>query len=234
MLTFAVYTLNLITDKAEDIVNRGKLKQINKQLLIMSVISISLAFLFSAFLGVKAVIVISTPLLAGILYSVKIFPKIPRVKEVFAAKSIIVAFSWGISGALLPFILEDIKISKMFTIFLYVFIEIFIGTVLSDVLDMKGDFENGIKTIPLKFGIEKTKMILLLINTFLIPLFFYVWIQQVFIHNISIFAFGIAYGYFMIFYFCTEKRSRIMFETIIDGMFIPQLLLLVIFSFSKV
>ena len=120
MVTFAVYTLNLVTDKSEDNTNRGETEKISKQLLLMSTIAISSAIFFSAFLGIKAVLVIATPFLAGILYSVKILPNIPRIKEILGAKSVIVAFSWGVTGALLPFIQENIQPDKVFIIFLYV------------------------------------------------------------------------------------------------------------------
>ncbi len=231
MVTFAVYTLNLVTDKSEDKANRGEPEKINKQLLLISTIAISSAIFFSAFLGIKAVLVIATPFLAGILYSVKILPKIPRLKEVLAAKSVIVALSWGTTGALLPFIQENIQPDKVFIVFLYVFIQIFIGTILSDVLDIKGDLENGINTIPIKLGLFKTRTLLLIMNSLLIPMILYVLTKHVFAQHYLILGFGIIYGYFMIFYFCNQKRSRIMFETIIDGMFIPQLLLVVILSF---
>jgi 4-hydroxybenzoate polyprenyltransferase len=231
MVTLSVYTLNIITDTSEDKINRAQSKQIHKQLFVMSVVTLFLAFFFSSFLGVKAVLVISTPFLVGILYSVKIFPKLPRIKEIFAAKSVIVAFSWGITGALLPFIQENVTVEMMFIVFFYIFIQIFIGTVLSDVLDMKGDLENGIKTIPNKWGIGKTKTLLLAMNSMLIPMYVYVWIHQVFVRKYMIIAFGIIYGYFMIFYFCSRERPRILFETVIDGMFIPQLLLVLVFAF---
>lgn len=231
MVTFAVYTLNLVTDTSEDNTNRCEPENVNRQLLMMAALAISSAVFFSAFLGVKAVLVISAPFLGGILYSVKILPKVPRVKEIFAAKSVIVAISWGVTGALLPFINQTIQPDKMLVVFLYVFIQIFIGTVLSDVLDMKGDSESGINTIPIKLGLPKTRTLLILMNTILIPMSLYAWANHVFAQHYLILCFGILYGYFIIFYFCGKRRSRILFETVIDGMFIPQLLLLVIFAF---
>ena len=230
MVTFAVYTLNLVTDASEDKTNRGEPEKINKQLVMMSTLAISSAIFFSAFLGIKAVLVISAPFLAGIVYSVKIVPKIPRVKEIFAATSTIVAVSWGVTSALLPFIQETVQPDKMFIVFLYVFIQIFIGTVLSDVLDMTGDLKSGINTIPIKLGLPKTKTLLVLMNTVLIPMNLYVWAKHVFAQHYLILGFGIIYGYFMIFYFCNSKRPRIMYETVIDGMFIPQLLLVAVSS----
>jgi hypothetical protein len=47
-------------------------------------------------------LLVITPLVIGVIYSVKLFPFLPRLKEVVGVKSISVAFSWALTGSLLP------------------------------------------------------------------------------------------------------------------------------------
>ena len=49
----------------------------------------------------------------------------------------------------------------MLIVFVYIFIRVFVGTTLCDVLDKKGDLATGVETIPIRLGRNKTKKLLL-------------------------------------------------------------------------
>ena len=74
----------------------------------------------------------------------------------------------------------------MILVFIYIFIQIFIGTILGDIIDMDGDFNSGITTIPVFLGKKKTKVFLYVINSILLPMLLYSFINKIFIEYLII------------------------------------------------
>lgn len=229
MITLAVYTLNLVTDTSEDSINRGVLDIKGKEFLVFSILATVLATSTCAFVSVEKVIIILIPFFSGILYSIRLFPRLRRGKEVLGLKSIIVATSWALTGALLPLHHNSIRVTLI--IFINIFIQIFNGTVLGDILDMDGDLKNNIKTIPLYLGLKKTRLLMLILNTLFIPVILYSFFNNLLVKYIPVFIFAILYYYIMILYFCSNKKKRLNYEIFIDGMWLPQLF--IVFFINK-
>jgi 4-hydroxybenzoate polyprenyltransferase len=228
MVTLAVYTLNMITDKSEDEINRGNLIISDRYFQGIAVLSIFTAILICSLINIKALLIISIPVFTGVLYCVKIYEKVPRMKEVLGIKSILVATSWALTGALLPSIKSYVDFTSILLMFFYIFLQLLINTILFDILDMKGDYRTGIETIPLYFGREKTRKLLHVINSVLLVLCINAYIQNLYTSYFPVFIFGVLYGYVLIENFCGEKTSRIMNEIFIDGEWIPQVALLLL------
>lgn len=221
MITLAVYTLNIYTDASEDEVNKENPCMKRWQFLILSGISIVTALGIGAFYGFRALIVLSFPLISGLIYSVRLLPGLPRLKEVLGGKSITVAFTWGITGALLPKIGWIIGFEVPALIFTYIFLQLFINTVLFDMIDIEGDAANGITTIPIYLGRKDTVRLLLAMNTLSLIGVVYILLRGLFQRYIIGLFFGVLYSYMLIYFFGCREERRLMQEVFIDGEWIP-------------
>jgi 4-hydroxybenzoate polyprenyltransferase len=222
LVTFSIYNLNKLTDVAEDTVNtpdRSKfVKNKNHLIIFISTITYASALIIGVFSGeILAIILLLIPLWIAILYSIRLHPELPRLKDIFLAKSISVTTGWVLSIVILSFIfLPKVEIILFWSCFL--FIKLFINSVLFDVRDLKGDNILGIKTVPAVLGVKKTRKILLVLQSLLLP-----WIALVIYYNalqpvLPILLFGIFYGYWYILHFCREEKKRpIKFDLAIDG-----------------
>jgi 4-hydroxybenzoate polyprenyltransferase len=222
LVTFAVYGLNRVTDKVEDSINRPETAAKSVYwFLVPSIASMFTGLVIGLLRGVAAFIVLLTPLAIGLIYSVKPLKSIPRLKDIVGVKSIVVAASWALTGCLLPVTIGSADLEKIFLVFAYVFIRILVGTILCDVLDVKGDSISGVKTIPLRLGTNKTKKLLVLLNSVEVLWFIYCLTRGVFIQLMPALIFGCLYGYLSIWYFFREKRRRLTAELMLDGEWFP-------------
>ena len=222
LVTYGTYSLNKLTDKEEDAVNnpvRSKYIQGNEKFLaILAVASYLAALLLGWSESVIASFVLLVPLLTGIVYSASIFSVfgIPRLKDIFIVKSLLVALSWTIMVTLIPAIWFSWNFVILLSIFLFFFIKSFVNTILFDVRDIKGDIENQIKTIPVVIGLPRTRQVLLAIQSLLV-----IWLVLTFgffSKYYIILIISIIYGYAYIFYFCEQKNHKgFALDILVDG-----------------
>jgi 4-hydroxybenzoate polyprenyltransferase len=211
LVVFAVYCMNKLTDKEEDAINSpervsfisGKEKILGFAVAFSYFTAIILGILESVF----AMLIILFPLFAGIIYSIKISPKIPRLKDVFAVKNIITALSWAVITTFLPLInLSEISLIFIISIFYFFFVKSFVNTVIFDVKDIDGDRKNNIITIPVRIGKLKTKKLLSIFTLSLIPA---VSLLLIYGLSFSIFItmiFGVISSYWYIHYVCNSSK----------------------------
>jgi len=110
----------------------------------------------------------------------------------------------------------------------FFFIKIFVNTVLFDLRDIEGDVTSGIITIPAYLGSNKTKNLLLLVNSTLVLWLAYSYTQGFFQHYLAVLVFAILYAYYYILHFCrSEKRIGKSMDFVVDG----EWLLIVTFAF---
>jgi len=222
LVTFSIYNLNKITDKEEDKINSPDritfIKNRDHLLVALSVIAYAIALIIGILSGeILAIIVLLIPLWVAILYSIRIAPGLPRLKDIFVAKSLAVAISLTSSTALLAYIYFKNPYIILFWVY-FLFIKLFINTVLFDVRDVSGDKRVGIKTIPAVLGVKKTKNLLLSLNSLLIP-----WIGislyfNLFTSAIPLLIFCIFYGYWYIIHFCNSERNlSFSYDLLVDG-----------------
>lgn len=224
LATFSVYNMNRTTDVAEDSINRSEAPFKGTVLnLVSSIVSLVLCFILSFWVGLKTVSVIAVSFIASIAYSVKLMPSFPRLKEIVGLKSIIVAFSWGFTGAFLPATTHPVDSIERLLVFAYLFIQLFVNTVLCDVRDMHGDRASGIITLPIALGLNKVRILLLAVNSLLLPLIFYCVVHGYFLVYLPALLFGVAYGYFIILVFSIGKRNRLLVDLAVDGEWMPLL-----------
>jgi 4-hydroxybenzoate polyprenyltransferase len=222
LATFAVYNMNRATDVAEDSINRPRAASRNTLIfLVPSMIASTLCLLLSASVGAQALMVIVTSFTVSILYSFKLSPSTPRLKEVLGLKSVMVAFSWGFTGALLPASCQAVDPVKIVLAFTYIFVQILVNTILCDVRDMDGDRASGVNTLPIALGLAATRRLLLAVNTLLIPWLLICLTQGLFLEYVPALFFGAVYGYLIIWAFSRRGRNRLLVELAVDGEWMP-------------
>jgi len=234
LLTFTVYNLNKLTDIKEDSVNvpeRAGFIEKNKHSVIRAAIvsyiaALSISFLQNPF----AILIILFPFCIGIVYSIKISNF--RLKDITGIKNIVIALSWSVAGTFLPLAVSFCDCILISLIFYFFFTKLFINTVIFDVRDIEGDGMSGVKTIPVVFGRQKTKNLLLVLNSTLIPWLAFSYHAGFFHQYLFVLIFAITYGYWYILHFCKDgiKRGKSM-DLLVDGEWIPVVILCFLFGF---
>jgi 4-hydroxybenzoate polyprenyltransferase len=154
--TLFVYSLNRITDLDEDrtnVPNRADFTERYGRPILVAGVTLYLAAIGAAFaLGLPGAPFLVLPAAAAALYSLF------RVKRLLLVKNLIVGISWGIIPlgvavyygiGLTP---EIAVLSAFFTVMLTVAAAVF------DIKDIEGDRAEGIRTVPIAFGLRKTRL----------------------------------------------------------------------------
>jgi 4-hydroxybenzoate polyprenyltransferase len=222
LATFSVYNMNKATDRAEDSVNRPETASRGTRFfLVPSIAAAALCLSLSASVGATTLLVIAATFAASIAYSVKLLPSIPRLKEVVGVKSVLVALSWGFTGALLPASAQQVDPVKIVLTFAYIFIQLLVNTVLCDVCDVEGDVSSGVRTMPVVLGLGRTRSLLLVVNSLMLPWLALCAARGLFLDYLPALSFGLLYGYLIIWVFARGKRGRLLVELAVDGEWIP-------------
>lgn len=223
LVTFSVYSLNTVTDFEEDAINKPNYKKFEnrkKIIVCISILSYISALIIGAIVTLKSIAVLLIPFLAGIFYSVRI--KGFRLKNIFIGKNLTVSTTWALESSLLPYVVKASEI--VIFLCLFIFIKGMINTILFDMRDVKGDAKAGIKTIPVKLGRKRTFILLLILNTLLIPLIF---IDKNILQNYAILMYLIViYGYIYITYFYLKPNHKLLYSIIVDDEWVLWMLLI--------
>lgn len=222
LVTFSVYTVNKVTDKEEDAVNNPKRASLVENrdglLVALSAVAYAVALLIGAWTGEPlAIIFLLVPLLVAIVYSIRLSPSLPRVKDVFVAKSAAVTISLVTSTSLFAYLF----FRNMYLILFWAFflsIKLFINTTLFDVRDVDGDRQTGVDTVPAVLGIRRTRHLLLFLNTLLLPWVAAALFFRVLLAAMPLVLFCIGYGYWYILRFCQPGREySLSYDLVVDG-----------------
>ncbi len=208
-LVFSVYGLNKLTDLGEDEINNpervGYIKRIAKALKYAIILSLILAIVLSALTSLWAILVVLFPIVSGALYSIRISPKYPRLKDITGVKNLIIATTWANGTTFLPYlVVGGVSLSKVALIYYFFFMKSMINTILFDLRDIEGDSANGIKTIPVKLGFKKSKVLLIALNSTFILWLFLTYYFGYFNRYIPVLVFSILNGYAYILHFAKE------------------------------
>jgi len=97
-----------------------------------------------------------------LLYSSEYYRELKRITPL--AKSLYVSFMWTISTIILPGYLYEHNYNILYDIGCYLpcFLSLFATTNLADIKDVEEDTINKVKTIPVCYGVEETKMLILI------------------------------------------------------------------------
>ncbi len=226
LITFSVYGLNKLTDINEDVINTPERANIIRKIRPFLKFFVAISFILSLILGFSenalTLPVLIFPLFLGTVYSVRLSNNLPRLKDITGVKNITVALSWAVVMTFLPIIyLSTKKIIPIILIFGFFFFKSYINSVLFDIRDIEGDSRNKVRTLPVFLGRDKTKNLLLILNSALLPWLIFSYFQGFFHKYLFILIFAIAYGYWYILHFCREgvKIGKSL-DLLVDGEFI--------------
>ena len=174
LVCFSVYNLNRKTDEAEDAINREDryrfTKKYEKPLYLAAVMGSGLALLLASFYGLSTFLLILTPFIAGILYSIPFLPPktgYRRLKEIPLVKNVVVTIAWAVPLTFISLTVAHAPVTPATGITLVFFLSwAFIASTLPDIRDKEGDEQAGIRTIPVIMGVERTLILLTRLNVF--------------------------------------------------------------------
>lgn len=224
LTTFSTYGLNKLTDFREDSINTPERAEAIKKIELIFKLSVAVSFFLSLVLGffesILTLPILLFPLLLGILYSIRFSRKIPRLKDITGVKNLTIALSWAVGSTFFPLIyLADKKIILIILVFYFFFLKSYINSIIFDICDIEGDRMSGVMTIAVSLGREKTKILLLILNSTL--LLWLIVFHDYFMKYFYALFFSIAYGYWYIMHFCGAgaKRGKSL-DLLVDGEFI--------------
>ncbi len=221
-IIFGVYGINKLTDLKEDLINTPEranlIIRIQKVFKLLVILSFAISLILGLTVNVLTIPVLLAPLFAGILYSIRISPNLPRLKDITAVKNIIIALSWGIGAAFLPAICYSKELITILLIFYFFTLRSFINSVLFDVRDVEGDKKSNIPTIPVTIGVENTKKLLLALNSTFLPWLAIAYYLNLFTsHILVVLLFAVIYSFTYILHFCNSKKIGKSLDLFVDG-----------------
>lgn len=234
LIFFSLYAINRRTDIKEDETTHKDrsefIKKYGRYVFKAGLISYPLAFLIALSINMITALTTLIPLILGLLYSVRWIPQkaekkigFRRLKDVFIIKNLTIAFTWSFSLVvmIITYVSMNLFSYDIIFIFIFFFMRVFINTVMFDLRDAEGDKMEGMKTIPIFLGKEKTKMLLYILNLFLALIIFYyagIGIINPIMYIINLSA---IYSIFYIYIFDKNYINKdFLCDVIIDGEFI--------------
>jgi 4-hydroxybenzoate polyprenyltransferase len=219
-LGVSVYSLNKVTDLNEDSINSPDrfrfAKKYRNYLLLASIESINIAVVFAFFSDPYAVLLILGIFYAGALYSLGVSKL--RVKKTLVGKNLMVAGAITIGAVLLPVVVHFSNLLIVVLVAYFVFLKAFINTVLLDVRDIEGDRKAGARTIPLYLGRQKTRNLLLLLNSTLIVWIGFSFFEGLFFPYHIVLVLSLLYAYWYILRFTRANGDTNKYEDfLVDG-----------------
>ena len=208
LMTFSVYSLDKLTDSEEDLINMPErvnfISGHRNLILYCSITAYVLAAVITFLDKPLALPIILVPLMANAVYGSKLIPGLPRLKDIPVMKNVVVALSWSLVTTLLP--AGDSRNAQLISIIMVLYFmttKMFVNTVLFDIRDVRGDRDNGVRTIPVILGEKKTVSVLLVINSTLLPWLIFVPSNMKLLVGVMI-----LYGYAYILYFRERRNPR--------------------------
>jgi 4-hydroxybenzoate polyprenyltransferase len=228
LVSMFVYSFNRFTDIKEDMINNPErvkfFKKFKYYFFISSLISFLLVTFTTLLHSFLTFLVSVLPIVLVILYSKPWLPNkisfYSRLKEIFFIKNLVVSTGWS----LIPFFVAVYTNSfhiGIFFISIFVFLRIFIGVIIFDVRDMKGDKIHNIFSIPLKLGLAKTKSIVHVLNLLsVIILFLGILYGLNMISTILVGLFAFFMGLLYIYVIGKDIDIKFFCNVIVDGEYV--------------
>jgi 4-hydroxybenzoate polyprenyltransferase len=216
----SVYSLNKVTDVKEDSINQPDrtrfVEKYRKYLLFASIESINIAIVLAFFSNPYAILVMLLPFYAGVIYSVGVHKS--RTKDVLFMKNLMIAGAITTGAILLPLVIHVGNLLIIVLVAYFIFLKILINTILLDVRDIEGDQQAGARTIPIRLGREKTRNILLVLNSTLIVWIGFSYFAGLFFPYHIVLVVSLLYAYWYILRYTRANASTSKYEDLlVDG-----------------
>jgi 4-hydroxybenzoate polyprenyltransferase len=161
VVTFAIYNMNNIYDSSEDLVNAHRkavfVRDHRREILGLVVVAYVVGFSVSFLGGPYAPVVTLLPLLAGIVYSIDSI----RAKETVVVNTVIVSMALALPVVGLPLAFQHrLPVVPSLLLFVCFLLKYTVSVELCNITDITGDRAAGVSTLPVVFGVRRTKIIL--------------------------------------------------------------------------
>jgi len=227
-LILAIYNLNIFADQPAIFINqpsRHRFFRDNRLILrLLNVVSLGTAFVCAAILGTGAFLLTVFTLLSGLAYSSTIFPlslPISKLKNLTGMKEFLSSLVWGVVAVLVPVAATGAECPSTVAIavvFLFVFSIMFVRSTLFAIRDIQGDRLVGRETLPVVLGVNRTKIVLLLLITInalvLIMADLLSWVPPSGYYYLAVIAYGCLY---LILYHKRIIYQGLIHESLVDG-----------------
>jgi 4-hydroxybenzoate polyprenyltransferase len=179
LVTFAVYMGDRIsdvdTDELSNPTQSAFVRRHETALSVLSAVSYGVAVAISVFGGPIALGITLLPGVFWVLYASEWLPEVGfyvrRLKEVLVLNSAVVALGWAVTLTFLPLTFAGRGFTMTgVVIFVYFFLDSFVNTEIPNVNDREADEEIGVSTLPVVFGVRRTRQFVYAVDLSLIGL----------------------------------------------------------------
>ncbi len=177
LVTFSIYTHNKLTDFEEDSVNNPNLVAFvaprRDVLEVLASVAYAVAVALSLLGGPLALLLTLLPGAIAVLYSSEWLPfeGTQRLKEVLVVNTASISLAWAMPVAFLPVAFAGSQYTPLAGIVLvYFLLHTFVSVELFNVRDVIGDRRAGVATLPVVFGVTRTRHVLYALDAFAIGL----------------------------------------------------------------
>lgn len=169
LVTFAVYGYDRLADvEADATVNPGRAAFVRRHsdaLYVLASISYATAVALAVLSGPMTFALVLLPGMLGVLYASDWIPDVgidaSRLKELLFVNTSVVALAWAVTLVFLPLSATGVTFGpRAAVVFAYFFLRMLVDTELSNVCDVAGDRETGVATVPVVFGLGRTRHVL--------------------------------------------------------------------------
>jgi len=169
LLTFAVYVGDRIADAEVDAATSPEraafVTRYRRLFSIGTAAAYGLAVALAILGGPTALAIALIPGAFWILYASDWLPSLgryfSRLKEILVVNSAVVALAWAVCVVCLPLAYANHAFTPTAAVvFGYFFLDTFVNTEIPNLRDREGDAANGVSTLPVVFGVRRTRHIL--------------------------------------------------------------------------
>ena len=211
-VTFFIYSLNRVTDLAEDeknIPSRARFtRRYGKAVLGVGVVLYLAALVLAFVLGLPGAPFLVLPVVVGGLYS------LGRAKRVLLVKNLIVGVAWGLIPLGVGVYYGVLFRPEILFLAGFFFVSLTVAAALFDIKDIEGDRREGIRTVPNVFGPRATRVGAFVVVSALVP-------AVVGVTNLLSSEFVVLFaflGYVLAYIpFATTDRGPLFYGFVIDG-----------------
>ena len=173
LVTFAVYAGDRVADADTDALTNPEqaafVRRHRGTLHVLSAVAYGLAVSLSVLGGPLVVAITVLPGVLWVLYATDWIPgvglHVQRLKDVLVLNSAVVAFAWAVSLTFLPIAFAGADVTwTAGAVFAYFFLRSFVDAEIPNVHDVDGDRAIGVNTLPVAFGVRRTRQALYVVD----------------------------------------------------------------------
>ena len=160
LFSYGAYMMNRSAEMEEDAVSNpvrtGYLARRGKYLPLITLSCFATGYFLAALTSLIFFLALLLPLFLSLLYSVGSGRLVPllgarKLKDKLLFKNVTISFGWSLIPLLVALYYQRVSL-ELLLIAPFIFLRLMLNTIFFDVRDLEGDKGNGIRTLPVAFG----------------------------------------------------------------------------------